>query len=269
MTGPVTGPVTGAAAGPGLPLAPAPGAATARDRVLAQARGELDVLVRNLEQLLVVVVLPALVLVGLVRAGSPDLAPARRVDVITPGVLALALISSAFTGQAIQTGFDRRYGVLRLLGSTPLGRSGLLAAKALAALAVLAVQVVLLGGLGLTLGWRPHLVGVLPAVAFLLLGTATFVALGLLVAGVLRAEAVLAVANLVWVLLLAGSAVVVPASVMPAPLDRVARFLPSGALGEGLRAAFQHGRLAAVPLLVLLAWLAATAALVARTFRWS
>jgi ABC-2 type transport system permease protein len=252
-----------------LDLSPAPGAAPPRQRVLAQARGEIDVLMRNLEQLLVAVVLPALVLVGLVEAHSPDLGSAARVDVLTPGVLALALISSAFTGQAIQTGFDRRYGVLRMLGSTPLGRSGLLAAKAIAALTVLGVQVVLLGGLGLVLGWRPRPLGLLPALVFLVVGAAAFVALGLLVAGTMRAEAVLAVANLVWVLLLAGSAVVVPASVMPAPLDTTAKYLPSGALGEGLRAALQHGRLAVVPLMVLLGWLAAGAALVARTFRWS
>lgn len=253
----------------GLDLSPAPGAAPARQRVLAQARGEVGVLLRNGEQLLVTVVLPALVLVGLSRASSPDLGSARRIDVVTPGVLALALISSAFTGQAIQTGFDRRYGVLRMLGSTPLGRSGLLAAKAVATAAVLVLQVVLLGAIGLGLGWHPHALGLLAAGPDLVLGAATFVALALLLAGLLRSEAVLAVANLVWVLMLAGSAVVVPASVMPAPLDRLAPYLPSGALGEGLRAAFQHGRLAVVPLLVLLAWLGAAAALVARTFRWS
>lgn len=252
-----------------LDLAPAPGAAPAGQRVLAQARGEIAVLLRNGEQLLVAVVLPALVLVGLAGAHSPDLGPARRVDVVTPGVLALALISSAFTGQAIQTGFDRRYGVLRLLGSTPLGRTGLLAAKAVATAVVVALQVVVLGGLGLALGWQPHLLGLLPAVLLLAVGAGAFVALGLLLAGLLRAEAVLAVANLVWVLMLAGSAVVVPASVMPAPLEHLARYLPSGALGEGLRTAFQHGRLAVVPLVVLLGWLVATTALVRRTFRWS
>jgi ABC-2 type transport system permease protein len=253
----------------GLDLSPAPGAAPPRQRVLAQARGEIGVMLRNGEQLLVAVVLPALVLVGLEQAHSPDLGPARRIDVIAPGVLALALISSAFTGQAIQTGFDRRYGVLRMLASTPLGRSGLLAAKAIAALTVLALQVLVVAALGLALGWHPRAVGVLPALVFLLVGAATFVALGLLLAGLLRAEAVLAVANLVWVLMLAGSAVVVPASVMPGPLDRIATYLPSGALGEGLRAALGHGRLSVVPLMVLLAWLAGGSALVARTFRWS
>ena len=252
-----------------LDLEPAPGAAPPRQRVLAQAHSEISVLLRNGEQLLVAVVLPALVLIGLVQAHSPNLGPARRVDVIAPGVLALALISSAFTGQAIQTGFDRRYGVLRLLGSTPLGRSGLLTAKAVAALGVVAIQVVLLSVLAAILGWRPTAIGVLPAAVFLVVGTATFVALALLLAGLLRAEAVLAVANLVWVLLLAGSAVVVPAHVMPTPLDRIAPWLPSGALADGLRAALQHGRLSVVPLLVLLVWFGAAAALVARTFRWS
>lgn len=252
-----------------LDLRPAPGAAPPRQRVLAQAQSEISVLLRNGEQLLVAVVLPALVLIGLVQAHSPDLGPARRVDVIAPGVLALALISSAFTGQAIQTGFDRRYGVLRLLGSTPLGRSGLLTAKAVAALGVVAIQVVVLSVLAAFLGWRPKAIGVLPAAVFLVVGTATFVALALLLAGLLRAEAVLAVANLVWVLLLAGSAVVVPAHVMPTPLDRIAPWLPSGALADGLRAALQHGRLSVVPLLVLLIWFGAAAALVARTFRWS
>jgi ABC-2 type transport system permease protein len=254
---------------PALDLAPAPGAAPAWQRVRSQARGEVGVLVRNGEQLLVAVILPALVLIGLTQAHSPDLGAARRIDVLAPGVLALGLISSAFTGQAIQTGFDRRYGVLRMLGSTPLGRSGLLAAKALATAVVVLVQVVVLGGLGLVLGWHPHLLGILPALLFLALGAATFVALALLLAGLLRAEAVLAVANLVWVLMLAGSAVVVPASVMPAPLDRLAPYLPSGALGDGLRAAFEHGHLDAGAVLVLLVWLATAAALVRRTFRWS
>jgi ABC-2 type transport system permease protein len=254
---------------PPLDLAPAPGAAPPWRRVRAQARGEVGVLARNGEQLLVAVILPALVLIGLTRAHSPDLGSARRIDVLAPGVLALGLISSAFTGQAIQTGFDRRYGVLRMLGSTPLGRSGLLAAKALATAVVVLVQVVVLGGLGLVLGWHPHLLGTLPALLFLALGAATFVALALLLAGLLRAEAVLAVANLVWVLMLAGSAVVVPASVMPSPLDRLAPYLPSGALGDGLRAAFEHGRLDAGAVLVLLAWLTAAGALVRRTFRWS
>src|SRR5476649_166748 len=90
-------------------------AAPARTRVLAQARFETGTLLRNGEQLLVAVVLPAMALVGLALSHSPSLGPGRRIDLAVPGVLALAVISTAFTGQAISTAFDRRYGVLRLL----------------------------------------------------------------------------------------------------------------------------------------------------------
>ena len=154
----------------------------------------------------------------------PDLGPGPRADLALAGALALAVVSTAFTGQAISTGFDRRAGVLRLLGTTPLGRGGLLAAKCLAVLSVLAVQVVVLGALGLALGARPEAGGILPMLVSLLLGSAAFVALALLLAGTLRAEAVLAVANLVWVLLL-GLGVLVPTDRLP------------GALGDGRGAA--------------------------------
>lgn len=241
-------------------------------RVLAQAGWETGVLLRNGEQLLLTLVLPALVLVALSAGALVDLQPPAgrgRVDVAAPGVLALAVMSTAFTGQAIATGFDRRSGVLRLLGTTPLGRGGLLAGRWLAVLAVQAVQVVVLGGAALALGWSPHLAGVVPAVAVVAAGTAAFTALALLLAGTLRAEAVLAVANLVWVLLLAGGGVVVPAETLPRPLAWLAGWLPSGALGDGLRAALVDGRLDAGALGVLLAWAVAAGAGAGRWFRWS
>jgi ABC-2 type transport system permease protein len=235
--------------------------------VLAQAAFDTRLLLRNGEQVLLTLVLPALLLVGLVAAGVPDLGPGRRVDVVAPGVLALAILSTAFTGQAIGTAFDRRHGVLRLLGTTPLGRPGLLAGRALAVLAVEAVQLVVLGGIALALGWRPRPGGLLLAVPAALLGTAAFVALGLLLAGTLRSEAVLAVANLVWVVLAAGGAVLVPAAA-GTTYAAVAGALPSGALGDAMRAALQDGRLDAVALAVLLAWAAAAGLAAVRFFRW-
>jgi len=243
-------------------------AAPARARVLAQARFEAGTLLRNGEQLLVAVILPALALVGLAYGHSPSLGPGRRIDVAVPGVLALAIISTAFTGQAISTGFDRRYGVLRLLGASPLGRSGLLVAKALAVLALELIQAMVIGGLGVALGWHPHWLGLLPAVVVALLGTWAFVALALLLAGTVRAEGVLAVANLVWVVLLALGGVIIPRSEQPAGLSHIAATLPSSALADGLREAFLHGRLAGIPVLVLLLWGAGATALAARTFRW-
>jgi ABC-2 type transport system permease protein len=244
-------------------------AAPTRDRVLAQTRFETSTLLRNGEQLLVALVLPAMALVGLALSQSPSLGPGRRIDIAVPGVLALAVISTAFTGQAISTAFDRRYGVLRLLGVSPLGRGGLLGAKALAVLTIELLQFVVIGGLGLAFGWQPRWIGVFAAALLTLLGTWAFVALALLLAGTLRAEGVLALANLIWITLLALGGVIVPPSQMPSGLARLATLLPSGALAEGLRAAFIHGRLAAIPLLVLVVWGAGATVLASRTFRWS
>ncbi|GIL34527.1 ABC transporter permease [Phycicoccus sp. DTK01] len=239
-----------------------------RGRVLAQARFESRVLLANGEQLLVSVVLPALALAGLALASVPDLGAGRRVDLAAAGALALAVVSTAFTGQAISTGFDRRSGVLRMLGTTPLGRGGLLAGKALAVLTVLAVQVVVLGALGLALGWRPPAGGLLPGLVSLLLGTATFVGLALLLAGTVRAEAVLAIANLAWVVLL-GLGVLVPTDRLPGALSTVAAALPSGALGDATRVALVDGGWPWGQWAVLVVWGAAAGAAAVRWFRWS
>lgn len=250
-----------------MTAAPAP----AVRRVSAQALFDAKVLLSNSEQLLLTIVLPALLLVGLSRTSviALDAGGSSRIDVVAPGVLALAVMSTAFTGQAIGTAFDRRYGVLRMLATTPLGRDGLLAGKVVAVLAVIAVQVVVLGALALALGWRPAATGVVPALVAVFAGTAAFTALGLLLAGTVRAEAVLAGANLVWVLLVAGGGVVVPASSLPGPLDALAPWLPSGALGDAMRAALVEGAFDASGVLVLLVWAAAATAGVRRWFQWS
>lgn len=243
-------------------------AAPPRQRILAQARFEAGTLLRNGEQLLVSILLPAIVLVGLSLTTTPSLGPGDRVDVAVPGVLALSVVSSAFTSQAIATGFDRRYGVLRYLGVTPLGRSGLVAAKVVATLAIVTLQVLVLGGLGLVLGWRPELSGILPAVGFLVLGTWAFVALALLVGGTLRAEAVLALANLLWVLFLAVGGLVVPRTQLPDALAGPVALLPSAGLGDGLRSALVDGAVNPLALLVVLGWAGAATLLAARLFRF-
>jgi ABC-2 type transport system permease protein len=243
-------------------------AAGAADRIRAQGAFETRTLLRNGEQLLVSIVLPAMALAGLALSTTPSLGPGRRVDVATAGVLALAVVSTAFTGQAISTGFDRRYGVLRLFGVTPLGRAGLLAGKAIAVGSVLAVQVLVLGGLALALGWRPEPGGVLPALISLVLGAGAFVALALLLAGTLRAEAVLALANLIWVVLLA-LGLLVPTSELAPPLRVLASALPSGALGDAMRAAFVSGSWPWAQWGVLVLWGGIAGLLSSRLFRWS
>ena len=225
-------------------------------------------MLRNGEQLLLAVVIPVIVLIGGVagadRVGLTFAHPA--VDVFTPGVLALAVMSTAFTSLAIATGFERRYGVIKRLGSSPLPRSGLLAGKVGGLLLIEVLQVLVISAVALALGWDPRsgVVGALLAVA---LGTAAFAALGLFVAGVLRAEATLAAANLVYLLLMAGGAVVLPSSAYGA-FGAVVRFLPSGALGDAMREALIDGTTAWASLAVLLAWAALGTVLTARTFKW-
>lgn len=251
-----------------VPSSAPAGAASPVRRVLAQARFEAVTLLRNGEQLLVAVLLPAAVLVALVQAESISLGDGRRVDLAVPGVLALCVISSAFTGQAISTGFDRRYGVLRLLGVTPLGRTGLVLAKAVAMLAVIAVQVVLIGALGAALGWEPAVRGIPAALVGLVLGTWAFAALALLLGGTLRAEGVLAVANLVWVALLGLGGVVVAGTELPDRFASVVAVLPSAALGDSLRAALVEGHAAPGAWLVLTGWALVATLAARRFFRW-
>jgi ABC-2 type transport system permease protein len=250
-----------------IDLTPAPGAAPASRRVVRHALTEARLLVRNGEQLLLALVIP----VGVLLAG-PLLGGrlSGGLDVLAPSVLALAVWSSAFTSVAIATGFERRYGVLERLAATPLGRSGLLAGKAGAVLLILAGQLAVLAAVALVLGWRPAFttVSALAAVALVILAGAAFVSLALLLAGRLRAEVTLAVANLVYILLLAGGALIVPLDRYPAALQPVLALLPTAALGEGLRAA-ATGQVLLPALAVLLVWLLVAAALTRRLFRWT
>jgi ABC-2 type transport system permease protein len=251
-----------------LDLTPRPGAASFPRMVAAQAAMEARLMLRNGEQLLLAVVIPVIVLIGGVEgAKHVDLGLSRRpVDVLTPGVLALAVMSTAFTSLAIATGFERRYGVIKRLGSSPLPRSGLLAGKVGALLLIEVLQVVVISVVGLVLGWSPA-AGVVGAALAVVLGTFAFAALGLLVAGVLRAEATLAAANLIYLLLLAAGAVVLPSTSYGA-FGHVARLLPSGALGDAMRTACLDAQVGWRDLLVLLVWGAAGTWLTARTFRW-
>lgn len=252
----------------GATFSPAPGAAPIGRLLAAQTWLELKLLLRNGEQLVLALVIPVLVLVTVTLVDAVDVGPGRRVDVITPGVLALAVMSTAFTGQAIATGFDRRYGVLKRLGATPLPRWGLITAKTGCVLAVELGQVVVLALVAAMLGWHPH-AGLAAAVVLLVVGTAAFSGLGLLMAGTLRAEATLAGANLVWLLLFAGGGIIVPLAELPDGLASGLALLPSAALTEGLRDVLQHGAgLPVAHLGVLLVWAALGIGLAARTFRW-
>lgn len=228
-------------------------------RVLAQGAWELRTILRNGEQLLISFGLPILALLGLSGLGLLALPPGDAMA----GVLAMAVLSSAFTGQAILLAFDRRYGVLRMLSTTPLGPGGLLGGKAVAVAVTVLVQAVVVLLLGSALGWEGATPGSLALLtAFLALGVVDFVALAVLVGGTLRAEAVLALANLLWVLMVAGGALLPP----PAGWDWLA-LLPPGALGNGLRAA-AAGVADPAAAAALLGWGAAAALAARRWLKW-
>ncbi len=252
-------------------FAPAPGAAPFLQQVRAQAVMETRLLLRNGEQLLLAVVIPVLALVGGVLASRRlDLDFDHPVvDVLTPGVLALAVMSTSFTSLAIATGFERRYGLLKRLGASPLPRTGLLAGKVIALLGVQVLQVIVIGAVGLSLGWDPDggFTGIVLAGVGALLGTLAFASLGLAMAGALRAEATLAAANLVYLLLMMGGGVVLPRSSYGAAGDAL-QVLPSAALGDAMRAAFHDGSADLSALVVLALWAAGGTLLASKVFTW-
>ena len=250
----------------GLDLRPAPGAAPALHRVVSHARTEAGLLLRNGEQLLLALVIPAgILVVGRLAGGWFG-----GLEQLAPSVLALAVWSSAFTSLAIATGFERRYGVLERLACTPLGRGGLLAGKALATTAVVVGQLLILSGLAYALGWRPEwtLTSWSVAAVGTLLAGATFAGWALALAGRMRAEITLALANLIYVLFLVGGGLVIPLSRYPAVVQPVIALMPTAALGELLRSAAQ-GVVLGWPLLVLLVWGLGAAATAWKVFRWT
>ncbi|MGH3855316.1 MAG: ABC transporter permease [Pseudonocardiaceae bacterium] len=236
--------------------------------LLTQARTEFILTLRNGEQLLLTLLIPLGMLIGLTVLNVVPV-PNPRVDNVTPRILALAVMSTAFTGQAIALGFDRRYGVLKRLAATALPRWSLVAGRMLAVLGVVLVQLVVLGAVALTLGWHPEPSGLAPAALLILAGTAAFGALGVLLGGTLRAEVVLAVANMVWLALVVAGGIVLSVHTLPGPLATLAAALPSGALAEGLHTALAEGTTPWPALAVLLVWAAAAATLAARTLRLS
>jgi ABC-2 type transport system permease protein len=235
--------------------------------VLAQARVELLLTLRRGESLLVSFFIPVGVLVFFAKVDPVNTTLRRPVDFLVPGMLALAVMSTAMVSLGIATGFERRYGVLKRLGSTPLSRGGLLAAKTIDVLAIELLQAVVIVATGLALGWE---VTGSVALAFLLLliGTIAFAAIGMLMAGTLRAEATLALANGLFLVLLFLGGMAYPLRRLPDVLEAIARVLPAAPLAESVRAvlagrAFPWGSAG-----VLLAWAVVAPIAAARFFRW-
>ncbi|MFC7450341.1 ABC transporter permease [Rhodococcus daqingensis] len=246
-------------------FAPDPRPSAALSMLAAQTRLELTLLLRNGEQLLLTMFIPITLLIGLCLLPVGDLGD-PRVDTVLPAVMMVAIMSTAFTGQAIAVGFDRRYGALKRLGATALPRWGIIAGKSAAVVIVVAMQSLILGGIGLALGWRPGVTDLLLGALIIALGTVTFASLGLLLGGTLRAEIVLALANVLW-FVMAGIGSVVFADDIPAPLHTAARLIPSGALAEALQHAI-GGSIDMFAVAVLAIWGAVAAWLATRLFKF-
>jgi ABC-2 type transport system permease protein len=235
----------------------------------AVAAMELRFLARRGENLLVTIVIPAAVLqffasVNVLRT------PGRAVDFLLPGSIALAVIATSLVNLGIATAYERRYGVLKRLGGSPLPRWGLLGAKVMAIVVVELIQIALLLAIAwFVLGWRPA-ANLSPglAVLALLLGTVAFAGLGLAMAGRLRTEAVLALANGLFLVFLLLGGIVIPITDLPLELAALASFVPAAPLTDLLRIAFGAAGDPGPPLALLGAWAALATALAAFTFRW-
>jgi ABC-2 type transport system permease protein len=239
----------------------------------AQTRAEVYMTLRRGETLLLTVGIPVLFLVFFSTVHVISTPTSKEVDFFVPGILALAVMSTAMVSLGIATGFERGYGVLKRLGSTPLGRPRLLGAKVATIVAVEIVQAAVLVPVGFLLGWDPgghgSAASVASAVLVVLLATVAFAGVGLVMAGVLKAEVNLAAANGLYLVLLLLGGMVVPISKLPGGVASLAQVLPADALSAGLHAALGTG--AAVPTtswVALAAWAVAAPAAAALTFRW-
>jgi ABC-2 type transport system permease protein len=199
----------------------------------AQFTLELKLLLRNGEQLLLTMFIPITLLVGLTLLPLGSFGH-NRAATFVPVIMALAVISTAFTGQAIAVAFDRRYGALKRLGATALPVWGIIAGKSAAVVTVVFLQAIILGAIGFALGWRPPPTGLALGAVVIALGTAAFAALGLLLGGTLRAEIVLAVANLLWFVFAGLGALTVETGMVASVVKWAARLTPAGALTEAL-----------------------------------
>ena len=235
--------------------------------VVAQARAEVEMTLRRGDSLLLALGIPVLLLVFFSLVDVVPTGTRHPVDFLAPGILSLAVMSTAMVSLGIATGFERSYGVLKRLGTTPLGRPALLAAKTAAVLVVEVLQVAVLVPVAVGLGWRPGGDAGL-AVAAALLGTVAFAGIGMLMAGTLRAEATLAGANGLYLVLLLLGGMVVPLARLPGALRAISRALPAAALSGAVSAGVGAGHVSTHDWIVLAVWAVGAPAAAALTFRW-
>ena len=234
----------------------------------SQLRQELTVMIRNGEQLLLLVVIPVMLLVFFSQTDFLSTSGENKIDFLLPGILSLAVISTAMVSLGIATGFERSYGVLRRLGTTPLGTHRLVAAKMSAICIIEIAQLVMLIVVGLLLGWNPNRINLLQILLFLILGTTCFAGIGLTLAGRLRAEVNLAAQNGLYLVFLLLGGIFVESDELPATISQISAFSPSSLFSGLLRDSFKNTVVLA-DAIALSAWTIAACALAVTSFKWS
>src|SRR5947209_5164443 len=238
-------------------------------QILIQTQFELLLTLRRGENILVTLIVPVVLLIFFTSLNIVPAVNGHAVDFLLPGILALAVMAAGMVNLGIATAYERYYGVLKRLGSSPLPRSGLIIAKVISVLALEVIQIIVLVGVAMLFyGWRP-IGSPLLALLVMAIGTITFSALGLAMAGALRAEVTLAGANALYLLFLLLGGGILPLSHLPAPLAAFAQILPAAALTQALQASLSSG--AAFPsfaLTILLAWAVIILLVAVRTFQW-
>lgn len=247
-------------------FSPAPQASAPGAMLRSQTALELKLIIRHGEQLLLTLLIPLTMLIGLTLLPIGDIAD-PRIDHVLPLVLAVAIMSTAFTGQAIAVGFDRRYGALKRLGATALPKWAIIGGKSCAVAIVIAGQMVILCVTALFLDWRPSLGDLAAGAAPVILGALAFATMGLLIGGTLKAEIVLALANILWFAMLGIAGLVLLGDDLHGALEVLVTIVPSGALAQGLSQALQ-GSVATLSLVVLAAWALVCGFFAVRTFRF-
>ncbi len=238
-------------------------------QIIAQARVELLLTLRRGESVLITLIVPVLLLIFFASLNIIPSTTGRAVDFLLPGILALAVMATGMVSLGIATAYERYYGVLKRLGSSPLPRSGLIIAKVISVLVLELIQVIILIGVAAILyGWRPA--GSPPLTLLVLaIGTVMFSALGLAMAGALRAEVTLAAANGLYLLFLLLGGGILPLSHLPPTLAAIAQILPPAALTQALQATMSYN--APFPLnslVVLVIWTVAILLVAIKTFKW-
>ncbi len=238
-------------------------------QILVQAQVELLLTLRRGENVLITLIVPVVLLIFFASLNIVPTPNGSAVDFLLPGILALAVMATGMVSLGIATAYERYYGVLKRLGGSPLPRSGLIIAKVISVLVLELIQTIILVGVAAVFyDWRLSGVPLL-ALLVMAIGTVTFAALGLAMAGGLRAEVTLAAANGLYLLFLLLGGGILPLAHLPAPLAAFAQVLPAAALTEALRATMTNG--AAFPgfaLLVLIVWAVVVLLVAIRTFQW-